>query len=83
MYVDIRNYEEEASFSKNKLRNIKRKANYFLKSVDKPKAMSYINNIFRDQVWNRSNGFHDKKKAFLNKPTNNGLHDGHDHDHGY
>jgi len=81
MYVDIRNYEEESSFSGNRLRNIKKKANYFLKKVDKPKAMSYINSIFRDQVWNRKDGFHDKKKAFYNMPTDNGHH--HDHDHNY
>ena len=83
MYVDIRNYEEEASFSINKLRDIKRKANYFLKSVDKPKAMSYINSIFRDQVWNRVDGFHDKKKAFFNIATDTGHHHGDGHDHSY
>ena len=83
MYVDIRNYEEEASFSQNKLRNIKKKANYLIKKVDKPKAMSYINTIFRDQVWNRMEGFHDKKKAFYNKATHNGHHHGDGHDHSY
>ena len=36
-----------------------KKSKYFLKKLDKESAMSYINNMFRDQVWNKNNGFHD------------------------
>tara|TARA_R110002167_G_scaffold15639_1_gene62168 strand:+ start:6821 stop:8047 length:1227 start_codon:yes stop_codon:yes gene_type:complete len=72
MYVDIRNYEEEASFSENKLRNIKKKANYFHKSLDNTSSMSYINSIFRNQVWNRSDGFHDKKMKLYSKTNQAG-----------
>ena len=72
MYIDIRNYEEEASFSENKLKNIKKKANYFHKSLDKMNSMSYINSIFRDQVWNRTDGFHDKKMKLYSKTNQAG-----------
>ena len=32
-----------------------------MKKVDKLEAMSYTNNIFSDQVWNKYRGFHDMK----------------------
>lgn len=60
-YIEIRNREEGSPFSQNKLRNIYKKAKYFMKKVDKLEAMSYTNNIFSDQVWNKYRGFHDMK----------------------
>jgi len=58
-YILIRNKEEGDPFNSQKLKNIYKKAKYFLKKVDKPSAMSYINNMFKDQVWNKNYGFHD------------------------
>lgn len=58
-YILIRNKEEGDPFNSQKLENIYKKAKYFLKKVDKPSAMSYINNMFKDQVWNKNYGFHD------------------------
>lgn len=58
-YIQIRQKEEGDPFIPQKLENIFKKAKYFLKKVDKPSAMSYINNTFKDQVWNKDYGFHD------------------------
>lgn len=64
-YILIRNKEEGDPFNSQKLENIYKKAKYFLKKVDKPSAMGYINNMFRDQVWNKDHGFHDVRQKFL------------------
>jgi len=61
-YARIRNHEEGKPFGPAKMRKIEKKANYFLKKVDKPSAMSYINDTFRDQVWNKDHGFDDGVK---------------------
>ena len=58
-YIQIRQKEEGDVFHSQKLNYIYKKAKYFLKKVDKPSAMSYINSMFRDQVWNKDYGFHD------------------------
>ena len=58
-YIQIRNTEEGNVFSPQKLSSIYKKAKYFYKKLDKPSAISYINNMFRDQVWNKNYGFHD------------------------
>jgi hypothetical protein len=58
-YIRIRQKEEGDVFSPQKLENIYKKAKYFLKKVDKASAMSYINSMFKDQVWNKNYGFHD------------------------
>lgn len=58
-YIRIRQKEEGDVFSSQKLENIYKKAKYFLKKVDKASAISYINNMFKDQVWNKNYGFHD------------------------
>lgn len=61
-YARIRNYEEGSPYKPAKMRKIEKKANYFLKKVDKPSAISYINDMFRDQVWNKDHGFDDAIK---------------------
>ena len=58
-YIQIRQKEEGDIFSSQKLDDIYKKSKYFLKKVDKPSAMSYINSMFRDQVWNKNYGYHD------------------------
>jgi hypothetical protein len=65
LYCLIRNKEEGSPFSSQKVESIYKKAKYFLKKVDKPSAMSYINNMFRDQVWNKNNGYHDLRKKYF------------------
>lgn len=67
LYIRIRNKEEGSPFSRQKLDNIYKKSIYFMKKVDKPRAMSYINNMFRDQVWNKNNGYHDIKAKLENR----------------
>ena len=67
LYSRIRNKEEGSPFSQQKLDNIYKKSIYFMKKVDKPRAMSYINNMFRDQVWNKNNGYHDIKAKLENR----------------
>ena len=58
-YIRIRQKEEGDNFSSQKLENIFKKSKYFLKKVDKTSALGYIDNMFRDQVWNKDYGFHD------------------------
>ena len=40
-----------------------------MKKFDKMSAMSYINNMFRDQVWNKNHGYHDLLKKLKGKTT--------------
>ncbi len=61
LYIQLRNKEEGSPFSQPKLKEIHRKSKYFTKRLDKPSAISYINNMFRDQIWNKNNGYHDIK----------------------
>ena len=42
-------------------------SNKFLKRLDKLAAMSYINDEFKDQVWNKDFGFHDLKAKLEGK----------------
>lgn len=58
-YAQIRQKEEGDPFSQQKIKSIIKKSKYFMKKVDKASGISYINNMFRDQVWNKDNGFHD------------------------
>ena len=58
-YIRIRNVEEGSVFSSQRIKQIYKKAKYFYKKVDKPYAIGYINNVFKDQVWNKDYGFHD------------------------
>lgn len=69
LYCKLRNTEEGLPFSPQKIKGIQRKANYFRKKVDKLEAMRYINDEFRDQVWNKNYGFHDLKQKFSGKTT--------------
>ena len=64
MYCSLRNIEEGKPFSDQKVNNIFKKSKFFLKSVDKTEAMSYINSEFKDQVWNKDHGFHDLTEKF-------------------
>ena len=67
LYIKIRNVEEGSPFSQAKLKDIYKKAKYFLKKVDKLEAIGYTNEVFRDQVWNKDYGYHDTKAKFENK----------------
>ena len=68
-YIKIRNCEEGHPFPEPKLKKCYRKSIYLLKKVDKPSAISYINNIFRDQIWNKDHGYHDLKKRLTGNVT--------------
>lgn len=67
LYCQIRNHEEGLPFSLQKVKNIIKKAKYFLKKVDKAEAMSYINSEFKDQVWNKDHGYHDLRQKVYGK----------------
>lgn len=67
LYIKIRNVEEGSPFSQAKLKDIYKKAKYFLKKVDKREAIGYTNEVFRNQVWNKDYGYHDTKAKFENK----------------
>ena len=71
-YIQIRNHEESEPFSQQELADVLRKSLFFLKTVDKPFALGYINSIFRDQVWNKDDGFHDliRKLGLKNEGEN-------------
>ena len=66
-YIMIRNTEENNVYKTQTLENIYKKAKYFYKKLDKPSAFGYINSMFRDQVWNHYNGFHDLKAKLEGK----------------
>jgi len=68
-YVQVRNMEEGNPFTDNKLNHIYKKAKYFLKKLDKMSAMGYINDMFRDQVWNKDHGYHDSLQKLRGKTT--------------
>jgi len=67
LYSKIRNAEEGRPFSETKLKDIYKKSKYFLKKLDKAEAIGYINSVYRNQVWNKDNGYHDAKAKFENK----------------
>ena len=71
LYCKLRNLEEGNPFSPQKINNIYKKAKYFLKKVDKSEAIGYINNEFKDQVWNKDHGFDDLKKKLEGRTTTN------------
>ena len=64
LYNRLRNLEEGRPFSDQRVKDINKKAKFFLKRVDKAEAMSYINREYRDQVWNKDHGYSDLKKKF-------------------
>ena len=66
-YIMIRNTEEGEVYNPQTLENILKKAKYFLKKLDKDSAIGYINDMFKDQVWNKNNGFHDLKAKLEGK----------------
>ena len=65
IYCLIRNVEEGNPFTPQKIENIFKKAKYFYKTLDKPSAISYINNMFKDQIWNKDFGFHDRMERLI------------------
>tara|TARA_R100000388_G_C7239968_1_gene160584 strand:+ start:284 stop:1552 length:1269 start_codon:yes stop_codon:yes gene_type:complete len=65
VYCKIRNKEEGFFYSPQKLNNIIKKAKNFNQKLDNPSAMSYINDMFRDQIWNKDYGYHDIKQKFM------------------
>ena len=68
-YCKVRNKEEGSPYSSQKMKNVIKKAKYLQKKLDKESAMSYINDMFRDQLWNKYNGFHDLKAKLEGKTT--------------
>jgi len=69
LYCKLRNFEEGSPFEESRIKNICRKAKYLLKTVDKQKALGYINKEFKDQVWNKNYGFHDLKAKIKQRAT--------------
>jgi len=69
LYVQIRNVEEGSPFSQGKVNNIHKRSKFLLKTLDKAEAMSYINSIFRDQLWNKDFGYDDLAKQLKGKTT--------------
>jgi hypothetical protein len=67
LYCKFRNIEEGYPFSSQKVEGIYKKAKMLLKRLDKASAMSYINDEFKDQVWNKDFGFHDLKAKLEGK----------------
>ena len=72
LYIKIRNKEEGSPFSQQKIRSICNKAKYLNKKLDKPSAMSYINDMFKDQIWNKDDGFHDLRAKLQGKTQTEG-----------
>ena len=72
LYMKLRNVEEGHPFSQVTLKQYYKKSIYFLKTVDKGQAMSYINSIFRDQIWNKDHGYHDLKQKLSGRTTKSG-----------
>jgi len=58
-YIQIRNHEEGAPFNSQFMEEIYKRSIFLLKRFDKSSSLGYINNMFRDQVWNKDDGFHD------------------------
>lgn len=58
-YITIRNLEEGSPYSPNKIKQIKKKSKYLEKKFDINRAIGYISNEFKDQVWNKNYGYHD------------------------
>ena len=71
LYCKIRNFEEGSPFSESKVKSIVKKANYLEKKLDKASAIGYINDMFKDQLWNKFNGFHDFKAKLEGQTTTN------------
>lgn len=67
LYCTIRNIEEGAPFSPQKVETIYKKSKFLLKKLDKLSAIGYINDMFKDQVWNKDFGYHDLKAKFEGK----------------
>ena len=42
------------------------------KKLDKPSAMSYINDMFKDQIWNKDFGFDDLRAKIQGKTQTEG-----------
>ena len=69
LYAQIRNVEEGIPFSPAKIENIYKRSKFLLKTLDKAEGMSYINSIFRDQLWNKDFGYDDLAKQLNGKTT--------------
>lgn len=64
-----RNIEENFPFSKQKTKNIEKKALYLQKKFDINRSMGYISNMFKDQVWNKEGGYDDLLKRLQGQTT--------------
>ncbi len=68
-YILIRNLEEGRPFSDQKVSEFYKRSKFLLKKLDNQAAMSYINDMFKDQVWNKDYGYHDLVKRIKGKST--------------
>ena len=59
LYLSIRNIEEYSPFTNLQLKDIIKRSKNFHKIFDKPRAISYINNVFRKTYKNRPGGLND------------------------
>ena len=59
LYLSIRNIEEYSPFTNLQLKEITKRTKNFHKIFDKPRAISYINNVFRKTYKNRPGGLND------------------------
>jgi hypothetical protein len=66
-YITTKNAEENMPMTEIEVKKIHRRSINLLKKLDKHSAMSYINNKFRDQLWNKDYGFHDYKTKLEGK----------------
>ena len=67
LYAKIRNIEEGLPFNSQKVDAIYKKSKMLLKKLDKMSAIGYINDEYKDQVWNKDFGFHDLKAKLEGK----------------
>lgn len=71
MYTRIRNLEEGNCYSSQKVEEIIKLSKKYLKILDKERTLSYINDEFKNQVWNKPYGFHDLKQKLEGKTMTN------------
>ena len=62
-YVRFLNIENGRPFNEPKVKEIQKYSTNLLKKLDKQSAISYINNIFKDEMWNKDYGYDDWRKG--------------------
>tara|TARA_R100001015_G_C4635074_1_gene203375 strand:- start:3026 stop:4318 length:1293 start_codon:yes stop_codon:yes gene_type:complete len=61
-YIKVRNTEEGMPYSNEDVKKIYKRAKILLKRLDKTQSIGYINNRFKDELWNKDYGYHDLVK---------------------